>query len=511
MLDSKESFKKKWTNNVQSFLNSNPFFDEQSFLDKMTKRFHEYEVAQENRDITSLLPYLSNGLIRELTTRFKADSQVKKSHKTGNITLSNVSIDRVEEDGDLFLLYIHFEGTMDQVDKRRSIKMLEKKVEKTFSTYWVVFRNKEGKRLDFTTDAPCPLCGNPTIKNRCSSCNCELNNGSYSWILSRIMTEQDLLEKENTLRSNKLYLRQQILSQVFPKFTVHGFEDTVYNGFMQIIAARMENEPTLLRPIFSDRFYERESMGICDASSIYSGVNLNTITLAAIERLYGHSNLFCNISFTAQRIDLTNPKKSDSAAIQRNAVIHLIRQEPGEFPVGNLYEGSCPICRKPVHYEVDAECPHCKNQYNTGKAEWVIADILSPTTFDTMLSNGKHHFDFAVSEQATSDILSIRDYVLNNVMVICAADRIITTEEVQFIDDLAIALQYSATQREKIHKILAGSGSLRLRLPQKLEDKKRVFELMKQAASIDNEIAPQEQEILSHIEQEILQEKETIL
>ncbi len=100
---------------------------------------------------------------------------------------------------------------------------------------------------------------------------------------------------------------------------------------------------------------------------------------------------------------------------------------------------------------------------------------------------------------------------MNNVMVMCAADLIITTEEVQFIDDVAVMLGYSAEQRKQVYSFLSGSGSLRLRLPEKVEDKRSVLDLMKKAAFADNQIVPEEQRILSYIETEIARDEGYVL
>ncbi len=511
MITTDSTTQNSWKESVSSFLHSHPLFDEHLFIRDMSNLFITYEQAVANQNIQQLRTILSNGLSRELLTRFEANNKLGESYQVGRITFTNVKLERVEKDGHLFLLYLHFEGSMEVVQKRKGIKLFDKKKKKDFSTYWVLYRTDEGKAFNFRENPSCPNCDSILDGAKCGDCGTTVNNGSYGWVLSRVMAEQDLLEKDSILRSKSLELRQQVLAQVFPQFTVHELEDVVYNGFMQIVTARMQNEPTLIRPLFSDRFYERESMSICDATSIYAGLHLNNITLVAVERQHGYSNVFCNVSFTSQRIEQTGKKKSESTPIQRGAVIHLIRREPAIQPKGNLYEGTCPPCAMPVEYEVDVECPHCKTRYNSGDSEWIIADILSLQTFQKMLTNGQHNFAYAVVENDLTGILSIRDYVLNNVMVICASDQIITTEEIQFIDDIAVMLEYSAKEREQIHRFLAGTGSLRLRLPQKTEDKRRVLELMKKAAEVDYTIAPEEQAILSYIETEIARNEGTIL
>lgn len=498
---------------VDAFLSQNPFFDEKLFVQESVNRFQLFNQSLENGDFSRVKPFLSNGLAHYVDVVHLNNQKADFKRTLGNVSIHSCSIDRIEQDGHLYVMYLHFEGVVEITEKGGFLKLMEKKRHEEFSTYWVMYRSQHGRSVDLLNCDFCPECNSPLNSVFCGHCGAALNSGRYGWVLSRIISEEDLLEQRTIIRSENLQVRQGILGSIYPNFTVHQLEDIVFSGFMQVIHARITNEPTRLRPIFSDRFYERESMAVCDAATVYRDFRLNNITLVAIERLHGFSNIYCNVSFTAQRVDLSTGKPivKDSAPVQRRAILHMVRREPYTAAEGQLYEGTCPSCGMPIHYGVDVECPHCKNCYNSALAEWVIVDMLSYSRFEELIENGSHRFQYAINPRDLSCVMSIRDYVLNNVMVICASDRIITTEEIQFIDDIAESLGYTPIQRSKIHKFLRGTGMLRLRLPENRNDKLHVFELMKKAALVDNDIAPEEKRILQYIYDEIHKSKNELI
>lgn len=505
MISHTESEAIRQRSSVDNFLSQNPFFDEKLFIQESIKKFQLYTTAAETGDISTIRPFLSNGLARCIEVVHQNNEKAKFTRQSGTVTVSSCSIDRIEQDGHLYVMYLHFEGVIEISERGGFFNLIEKKRRDEFNTYWVLYRSQHGKSVDLLSCHSCPDCHTPLMGISCGHCGASLNSGRYGWVLSRVITEEDLVEQRSIIRSENLQVRQGILGSMYPNFTVHELEDTVFSGFMQVIHARLTNEPTRLRPIFSDRFYERESMAVCDASTVYRDFRLNNITLVAIERLHGFSNIYCNVSFTAQRVDLSTGTTvvKDSAPVQRRAILHMVRREPYREPVGELYEGTCPSCGMPIHYGVDVECPHCNALYNDAASEWIIVDMLSYGRFEELIEHGSHRFQYAINPRDLSCVMSIRDYVLNNVMVICASDRIITTEEIQFIDDIAESLGYTSNQRLKIHKFLRGTGMLRLRLPEDRQDKLHVFELMKKAAMVDNDIAPEEKRILQYIYDEI--------
>jgi tellurite resistance protein len=99
-------------------------------------------------------------------------------------------------------------------------------------------------------------------------------------------------------------------------------------------------------------------------------------------------------------------------------------------------------------------------------------------------------------------IFKVRDYALNNVMMVIAADGIFKEEEVDFTKKLAKKLGYDNDKLAGMYD-LAKNNQLTIRLPENRKGALKVYEMMLKAAAADGTISAEERLILDDVQKRI--------
>ena len=99
---------------------------------------------------------------------------------------------------------------------------------------------------------------------------------------------------------------------------------------------------------------------------------------------------------------------------------------------------------------------------------------------------------------ALDDLFAVRDYALNNVLMMIAADGRITDEETEYINTLAKKWNYDLNKIQGF-LALAKANKLVVRMPQDAKQKQKIIALMEKAASLDNTVTSEEQALLEQV------------
>jgi tellurite resistance protein len=101
------------------------------------------------------------------------------------------------------------------------------------------------------------------------------------------------------------------------------------------------------------------------------------------------------------------------------------------------------------------------------------------------------------------DMFDVRDYAFNNVAVMVAADNQITGEEKQLLRKLARKWGYNLSKIEPTIE-MAVNRKLPIRMPDNPKKRKKIYNLMVNAAKVDGLISTEEQQLLDNIKAEYL-------
>jgi len=135
---------------------------------------------------------------------------------------------------------------------------------------------------------------------------------------------------------------------------------------------------------------------------------------------------------------------------------------------------------------------------NSTKYEWIVSDWMSAEEYDQFKKSTPATFVIDKNIDALDDLFAVRDYALNNVLMMIAADGKITGEETDYINMLAKKWNYDLNKIQGF-LMLAKTNKLVVRMPQDAKQKQKIIALMEKAASLDNTITAEEQALLEQV------------
>ena len=176
----------------------------------------------------------------------------------------------------------------------------------------------------------------------------------------------------------------------------------------------------------------------------------------------------------------------------------MSRDVDANQPQGSLYAHSCPNCGAPIKDTIEVNCTYCNAQLNSTKYEWIISDWMSPNEYDAFKQANAASFVVDKKIDDLDELFKVRDYALNNVLMMIAADGRITNQEMKFVETLAKKWNYDLSKIQGFLS-MAQNGKLVVRMPQEEKQKAKIIALMEKAAILDNEITTAEKELLEQV------------
>jgi uncharacterized membrane protein YebE (DUF533 family) len=101
------------------------------------------------------------------------------------------------------------------------------------------------------------------------------------------------------------------------------------------------------------------------------------------------------------------------------------------------------------------------------------------------------------------NLYDVRDYVINNLLVMVAADGVLAPEERQFLEESAKKLGYKLSNIEPLFA-QAKSGRISIRMPLDIGKRRKIIDLMRSAAESDGTVSSEEKQLLDALEQSYL-------
>ena len=104
----------------------------------------------------------------------------------------------------------------------------------------------------------------------------------------------------------------------------------------------------------------------------------------------------------------------------------------------------------------------------------------------------------SVKAAVIDGVYDIKDYAMNNIMMIIAADGTFDSREKQLAETLAKKFGYKANIIEPLFK-QAASGRLSIKMPEDRKKREKIYSLMFKAAMADNDLSSEESKLLDAV------------
>jgi predicted lipid-binding transport protein (Tim44 family) len=494
-----------------AFMQRNPEFDEQKFYAKVNTAFMEIQDAWMKQDLSGVRKWISDGVWQRFNTQFITMQALGQKNMMSDIQVRNTVISDVQQDGtyDIIDVAIHFTMMDNFVTENYPQLSTEGALENV--EYWTFIRKTGIPENDIFHSQNCPSCGAQLPSHmgevgKCESCGVITTLGDYDWVLSEITQAADYVNDNVKLDKNgSLTQKIRQAMQRDTAFSVQLLEDKASNGYMQIMSAQVTKKPERMRRFVDNTLFENLSAQIKNEPPFsFNRLYLNNVTLMDYFQANGKDNMVIAFKRTAQKVSVASGKLQllDYAPFTSNEIMVMSRDTGAGIPKGSLYAHSCPNCAGPVGDTLNLDCQYCGAELNSTKNEWIITRLMPAGEYASMLNNQELPLVTNAGVKDLDPIFKVRDYALNNVMLIVAADGVFSNAEVDFTKRLAKKLGYDNEKLAGMYD-LAKNHQLTIRLPENRKGALKVYEMMLKAASADGNISAEEQKILNDIQSRI--------
>lgn len=496
---------------TQEFLQRNGDFNQEEFIGKVKKIFFDVGEDWQNQDVSNVRRMISDGLYQRFTIQFKMMKVLKQVNIMEKIDLKDVFPIKMYTDGIYDVIDVRigasgYDSFQCQLDPTLNQSGFEEYIE-----YWTFVRKTRAKNVDMYHNNNCPNCGAPLPNNlgevsKCEYCNSILNSGEFDWVLSEITQAMDYVTTNKKLRDNSKFNENVgTLQEQYKDFSIQLMEDKASNAYLQILAARVAKDSSIMRRFVTNRAFDKIINSFSDDNIAYNRIFLNDVTILGIYQSDTQNVLAISVSSSYQRVKLINEsiEKLDYYVTKRNEVIFMTRDKNPLESKGLLYMHNCPNCGAPISNTTSVVCEYCQSQLNSSKFEWIVDDILSMEEYKNFADDNKEYFDYRAKLEFLDSLMDVRDFAFNNVLVITGADGVFTEEERQFITKIAKKFGYNT---EKIKPMIAQAQNRRLviKMPEDMKARRKICKLIEKTAAIDRNVSPEEREVLDSIKKEYL-------
>ena len=492
---------------TDDFKAKNPDFDLVKFKDKVRTAFMQIQDAWMMQDLSKVRKWISDGVYQRFNTQFIMMKAIEQLNEMSNINILQTYIDDVEIDGEYDIVHVGIQYSMYDGFKSAKYEYLNDGGPLQALEFWSFIKKSGVKEKDLYHTTNCPNCGGDLPADggetaKCPYCSTITYLGDYDWILAEI-TQPDDYYNSNSKYEKQGKFSKKIREQIGEKqdFSLQLLEDKASNGYMQMMTALVLKKPEIARRFVSDDLYNKlETQIKSEPKFVFNRLYLNHVTSFDYFREQEKDNVVIALKRSYQKIKNTDSDKPEFGRniLSTNEVLVMSRDTGAGKPRGSLYAHSCPNCGAPIKDTTEINCTYCQAQLNSTKYEWIISDWMSADEYAQFKKSGNVAFAIDKNIDDLDDLFNVRDYALNNVLMMIAADGRITNQEMKYVNTLAKKWNYDLTKIQGFLS-LAQNNKLVVRMPQDAKQKQKIITMMEKAAALDNDISVEEKQLLEQV------------
>ena len=209
-----------------------------------------------------------------------------------------------------------------------------------------------------------------------------------------------------------------------------------------------------------------------------------------------------SITCVTQKVSIQNNDLQiiNASPITTNEYLILSRSKKIASNKYSAMAHNCSNCGAPVEDSLQLTCKFCDSSLNDNSKDWIVENLLSQEEY-TLFKQG---FDTGINTTKEEDKLGdndldIRDYALNNMMLVACADGIIQNEERDFLIATAKQMGYNTKKIAELFDQVKSTG-LALKMPKEDKQRAKILKLMHKIANADGDFNGKEKAILTEAE-----------
>ncbi|MFH0925901.1 MAG: TIM44-like domain-containing protein [bacterium] len=486
-----------------------PEFDLNKFYNKVKVAFLAIQEGWTKQDLSPARKFISDGVYKRFNTQFKMMQLLEQQNVLSDIRLLQAEVVNYNKEKNFDIFQVMIRATMCDsfVSKRLPLPVSNDSV--SFVEYWSFIRKRGVKSSkDIYESQACPNCGAILKKMgeiaKCEYCNSIINNAEYDWVLCEITQVTDyvgynLRAKQDAAAQANIYN----LLEHDPNFTIQGLEDKSSNIFMQYHLALVIEKPDYIRPFVSDKVCEKikkEVKPYIEEHLVYNRIYLADVSTikAELKNNFVYAHVRCKVCIQKAQNDLQKSHATLKDQFLSSMTIYLILKRKADLKFvlsGGLLSNECPSCGASLGDASDGRCPYCSSIINSGEYDWVLDNYLTWLEYQQLYPTGtaQNIKTTLIPKHKTREL---KDYVINNVIMVVMADGKIDPAEKESLVKLSGRYKIS---KDGINNLIAlrKQRKLSLLFPEEREDRERVYKEMMNIASADGVINIDEKLLLT--------------
>ncbi len=494
---------------TEPLLSSLSDFNQSVFYEKVDTAFYKIQDAWQQKNLKPIRQFISDGVYQRFEAQFLMMNQLEQSNRVTDVELHERLIVSVENDGNFYILHVRVSASNTDYFESKKFSELNSGGYEEYTEYWTFVKKVSAKsnHNDIFNTENCPNCGD-SIQNKlgevskCPSCGTQINNGDYDWVLSEITQPEEFASNFSQLSTrNKFYQRLQSKGHASPEFSPQYIEDKASNAYLQLKIAQALSDPKRVNRFCSNAFTQ-QSKALFGKPYLYNRLFTKDVSLI---NLYEDANsVFAalSISCAQQKVAIENNQLQliNSSPVEVHEYLVLSRAKQFATNKYSAMAHNCSGCGAPVEDSLQLTCNYCGASLNDNSKDWIVEQLLSENEYNQFKQQFNESLNSNRQEQKLEDSnWDVRDFALNNMMVVAMADGVIQDEERGFLIDTAKDMGYNSKKITELFDQIKTSG-LALKMPSEPKKREKVLKLMNKIANADGDFNTKEKAVLEEAE-----------
>lgn len=484
-------------------------FNEKEFTDKMKKAFFEMQMAWSEKKLGKVRKFISDGMYQRFSVQMMMMDELKQTNKIKKLDLKEFKIVMVDSEPENDVIHIQLKAYIEDQFLSERFPELDQKFNEYFAEYWTFARKKNATGNDIYTDDKCPNCKAVLPENMgevsvCESCGSFTNLGDHDWVLCEITQPAQFIRLSQN-SSSRTALINTACERIGENYSSQWLEDKASNAFLQLKVAFAMKDVNRIRRFstkeFADNFKTAEREGL-----LYNRLFIEQVTM--VNLFEDGENIIApfHINYMEQKVCVKDNKLEiiDNVPYANEAYVLLTKKKKSTAGRFSAFAHKCSSCGATAADSLKLECEYCGNVLNDDSKDWIVYGCMNSSdymTFRNSMSNAVYN---AKQERKVEKVdIDIRDYALNNMMVIMSADGSLSDKERDHAFSMAKKMGYNAKNVSALWE-LSSSGKLGVKMPDDKKKREKVYRIMEKAAMADDEMSPQEESVLKEIREKFL-------
>ena len=494
--------------NVTELTSTIPNFNLAEFYQKAETAFLKIQEAWQQQNLNTVRQFISDGVYQRFEAQFIMMRALEQTNEVSDIDIEDLRIVAVENDSNFHILHVSITASITDYFNSKKYSQLNSGGQETFTEYWTFVKKINATaKADIFNSPNCPNCGD-SIENKlgevskCPSCGTQINNGDYDWVLSEITQPEEFASNYGQLKNRKNFyerLKQKGLST--SEFSPQYIEDKASNSYLQLKVAFALSDQKRVTRFCSNEFTENTKPKF-KQSYLYNRLFIKDVSLINIYENPTSMLAALSITCVTQKLSIQNNNLQiiNASPVTSNEYLILSRSKKITSNKYSAMAHNCSNCGAPVEDSLQLTCKFCDSSLNDNRKDWIVENLLSQEEYMSF----KQGFDTSINTKKEEDKLGdndldIRDYALNNMMLVACADGIIQNEERDFLIATAKQMGYNTKKIAELFDQVKSTG-LALKMPKEDKQRAKILKLMHKIANADGDFNGKEKAILTEAE-----------